>query len=477
MTKITFPGGAGGGGGGGVSDHGGLTGLGDDDHTQYLLRADFASSGAAQKPTTSGTVVGAGTQMYVSGIAVGDFMSAHPVSTAEGLAIDGSNRMTGTLNGPTGSTFEILGAANVGSDFSDDMATFDTALWSNVTQGTAGTALSHPGTVLRWTGNSNGGTSTVGRKSNGVLSKDAVIVMQFDVTNIGEFGFDSNLIFGLMPNSYSPATTDFGEFTASTGSMVNNANSMTVSVEADNNNLDVNGSVTSSNVTQTSHPEIDPGDFNASGMTLSLRLTYNATEGSGTVDWRDSNMAADTWIEVETGAITPAEDFRIFFGCYEAGNMSSLTFDLDQVTQTSGNAALDGAVTTVVEIDSVATIADQAKLVDFKRANTNVASIYGDGSYAGPSGVFSSQVSISGIDVGDFPSAAAVDARPATGDINPDTDDTYSIGNVTVAWNDIHATSGHFASGIIMAAPNGSGWRLSLDNAGILQTDGPFVLG
>ena len=36
MSKITFPGGAGG-GGAGVSDHGGLAGLADDDHSQYLL--------------------------------------------------------------------------------------------------------------------------------------------------------------------------------------------------------------------------------------------------------------------------------------------------------------------------------------------------------------------------------------------------------------------------------------------------------
>lgn len=38
MSKITFPGGGGGGGGAGVSDHGGLAGLGDDDHAQYLLQ-------------------------------------------------------------------------------------------------------------------------------------------------------------------------------------------------------------------------------------------------------------------------------------------------------------------------------------------------------------------------------------------------------------------------------------------------------
>ena len=56
MSKITFPGGStGGGGGGGVSDHGGLAGLGDDDHAQYLLRSDFATSGT-QYALTSGDI-------------------------------------------------------------------------------------------------------------------------------------------------------------------------------------------------------------------------------------------------------------------------------------------------------------------------------------------------------------------------------------------------------------------------------------
>ncbi len=45
-----------------------------------MLRADFAASGAAEKPTTSGTVVGAGTDLYVSGISVGDFLSPHTAS-------------------------------------------------------------------------------------------------------------------------------------------------------------------------------------------------------------------------------------------------------------------------------------------------------------------------------------------------------------------------------------------------------------
>ena len=42
--------------------------------------------------------------------------------------------------------------------------------------------------------------------------------------------------------------------------------------------------------------------------------------------------------------------------------------------------------------------------------------------------------------------------------------------------DDVFAESGRFPSGIVMTAPNGSGWRLTLDNDGILSTEGPFVL-
>ena len=65
-----------------LSDHGQLDGLVDDDHTQYLLRSDFASSGAANKPVTSGVDVGAGNQLWVSGVPVGDFLSPHTIDTS-----------------------------------------------------------------------------------------------------------------------------------------------------------------------------------------------------------------------------------------------------------------------------------------------------------------------------------------------------------------------------------------------------------
>lgn len=55
MTRLltTLLGGGGGGGGGGVTDHGALTGLGDDDHAQYALadgsRGTFDVAGSVVK--------------------------------------------------------------------------------------------------------------------------------------------------------------------------------------------------------------------------------------------------------------------------------------------------------------------------------------------------------------------------------------------------------------------------------------------
>jgi hypothetical protein len=61
MSKISFPGGGSAGGGAGVSDHGGLAGLGDDDHSQYLI-GDYSRS-SDQVYASSGH--------FVSGLAVG----------------------------------------------------------------------------------------------------------------------------------------------------------------------------------------------------------------------------------------------------------------------------------------------------------------------------------------------------------------------------------------------------------------------
>jgi hypothetical protein len=39
------------------------------------------------------------------------------------------------------------------------------------------------------------------------------------------------------------------------------------------------------------------------------------------------------------------------------------------------------------------------------------------------------------------------------------------------------ATSGVFRTHLAIAAPNGSGWKITVDNSGVLATTGPFIIG
>lgn len=66
MTKITF---GGQGGGGGVSDHGGLAGLGDDDHSQYVI--GDASRSSAGIILSSGAAIGLGATSGLAPLIVG----------------------------------------------------------------------------------------------------------------------------------------------------------------------------------------------------------------------------------------------------------------------------------------------------------------------------------------------------------------------------------------------------------------------
>ncbi len=106
-------------------------------------------------------------------------------------------------------------------------------------------------------------------------------------------------------------------------------------------------------------------------------------------------------------------------------------------------------------------------------ASTSGAALKASGAF------FTGQIWLSGLAVGDRLGTGGgnpVDSRAVTGNIAVDSDDSYSLGTQAARFTDIFAESGHFSSGVIMTAPNGSGWRVTLDNAGILQTNGPFVL-
>jgi hypothetical protein len=52
------------------------------------------------------------------------------------------------------------------------------------------------------------------------------------------------------------------------------------------------------------------------------------------------------------------------------------------------------------------------------------------------------------------------------------------VGTTTTnALGHIKASGGIFTSGIVLAAPNGSGWQITVDNNGVLTATGPFLIG
>ena len=74
MTKIIFPGGGGAAGGGAAS--GANIGAGTQVWVSGIPMGDYLSP-----HTTSGATLGAATQIYVSGTAIGDYLSEHPAGT------------------------------------------------------------------------------------------------------------------------------------------------------------------------------------------------------------------------------------------------------------------------------------------------------------------------------------------------------------------------------------------------------------
>jgi hypothetical protein len=72
-------------------------------------------------------------------------------------------------------------------------------------------------------------------------------------------------------------------------------------------------------------------------------------------------------------------------------------------------------------------------------------------------------------------------------DILTDTPSTRSIGTATSGFKEVHAdtgnfdnvvvaSSGTFPSGVVLVSPNGSGWLLTVDNTGAVNTSEPFVV-
>lgn len=143
QSGLSFTGGSG--GGGGVTDHGALTGLGDDDHAQYLL-----ANGARQ--VSGGFAVGSPT----GGIPATGFINA------KGFLVDGSPLGGGGSYTPTAPTVKDYGA--VGDGTTDDTTAFQTAM-------NAGLVIVPPGTyrLTAKLAKANGDVAFLGYNQNSCL--------------------------------------------------------------------------------------------------------------------------------------------------------------------------------------------------------------------------------------------------------------------------------------------------------------------
>ena len=104
----------------GVTDHGALTGLGDDDHTQYLLRTDYT---AADVLTKIKTVDGSGSGLdadLLDGHDTAYFATASHNHDSDYVNVTGDT-MTGSLTISTGNLSVTAGTIETSSGFQWDL--------------------------------------------------------------------------------------------------------------------------------------------------------------------------------------------------------------------------------------------------------------------------------------------------------------------------------------------------------------------
>lgn len=146
------------GGGGGSSDHGALTGLGDDDHTQYLLiDGSRAMTGAldmgAQAITNVGNVDVDGS-ITQAGNTVADLATHQTFTAAQGSSavalFDGTNIAT---DASAGNVFTVTLGGNRTLDNPTNLVAGFTYIWIITQDGTGGRTLSY-GSVFAFPGGS-----------------------------------------------------------------------------------------------------------------------------------------------------------------------------------------------------------------------------------------------------------------------------------------------------------------------------------
>jgi hypothetical protein len=146
----------------GVTDHGQLTGLGDDDHTQYILvdgsRAFTGTVGGIDPVASSDLVTKNYVDGYFAGLEHGDLLGLGDDDHTQYLLVDGTRAMSGNLNlgsnditNPGASTFStIYGAGTDGTH--GDVLFRGSSNWERLAAGSDGYVLTThgAGSDLTW---------------------------------------------------------------------------------------------------------------------------------------------------------------------------------------------------------------------------------------------------------------------------------------------------------------------------------------
>ncbi len=371
-------------------DHGLMSGILDDDHTQYLLRSDFASSGAAAKPTTSGTVVGAGTNLYVSGISVGDFLSAHTVDTTP-----------------------VDSRAATGNIIPDDDAQYtlgtEAATWGSGSFTLVSGVTVAGGTSLTVSGVEVGDFLSAHTSDHGALAgKDdddhtQYLLMDGARTEVGTTAMSGRFqaISGLFDDGLTVSGVSVGDFLSphvASGANIGAGTQVWVS-------------------------GIGIGDF------LSAHTSdHGALTGRDDDDHTQYLLMDGARTEVGTTAMSGR--FQAISGLFDAGLTVSGVSVGDFLSPHAAADAVDGrAATGDIDMDT-----------DGAYNLGTMTSRVGSGTFVLASGTTvaaGTNLTVSGIEVGDFLSAGGgnpVDARAATGDITPDANAQYTLGTAAATW-------------------------------------------
>ena len=476
------------------TDHGGLAGLTDDDHTQYLLRDDFAASGNNGGVPLSGTTVGAASQMYVSGVPVGDYLT--PAGTGAGSP-DGSGIgsviSSGTQTYPTDLTVEGRGTvitSLAGSTLTvSGIATSGPATDHGTLSGLGDD--DHPQYLLRAAFASSGAAAKPTTSGTNVGAGSQLWVSGVpvgDYLSAGGGGADGSGIGAVTASGSSiyPANVTV----AGQGTVVTSVAGSTLTISgiasAAGGGNPVDSRAVSGDIIPDANYSYDLGATNLGFKDVILDGKSNIAIGASgnTNDVIIKKNLTSAELQFWNG---PVSDYSAI----KAKNINATN-----LLHADNNITLGAAITFN---NKAAAKGLEANILEVRNSNDTAS-----GSLRASSGIFYDQVTISGVNVGDYLSPTAgggsdgsgigsvissgtqtyptdltvegqgtvvtslagstltisgiagtagggnpVDSRAATGDIIPDTNHIYDIGNDGSGWNNVYANSGTFSSGFI----------------------------